>query len=144
MGSPDSGPVSLLASSNPQTTPTLSEEAQMGCSVWFPRQPLITERRRPWEVHSPEVGQHQDGPGANLGSLLPLFPQAFASSVGWASTEQGRLARQWAACITRTASPVTPVVGDLFLSPPVPRAPWRLTPLHVDRPALAPVRCGGG
>ncbi|XP_024898466.1 Wilms tumor protein 1-interacting protein isoform X3 [Pteropus alecto] len=39
---------------------------------------------------------------------------AFASSVGLASMEQGKRARQWGACITPTVSPVTPV-GDDFV-----------------------------
>ncbi|XP_016076546.1 PREDICTED: Wilms tumor protein 1-interacting protein isoform X1 [Miniopterus natalensis] len=39
---------------------------------------------------------------------------AFASSVGLVSTEQGKRARQWGACITQIASPVTPV-GDDFV-----------------------------
>lgn len=43
--------------------------------------------------------------------------QAFVSSVALASMERGRRARRWGACITLTASSVTPVVGNTHPSP---------------------------
>lgn len=75
--------------------------------------------------------------GANHCSLLPLLPQAFASSVGLVSMEQGKRARQWGACITPTVSPVTPVVRNLFLVPLAPRTPLHLCPRLMGHPALA-------
>lgn len=76
-------------------------------------------------------------PGADRCSFLPPLPQGFASSVGLASMERGRRARQWGACITPIASPATPVVGNLS---PVPLALWiplHLSPRRMDHPALA-------
>lgn len=63
-------------------------------------------------------------PGQSTSCCSPApSSQAFVSSVGLASTERGRHARQWGACITPTASSVTPVVGNSPTPPPLPRIP---------------------
>lgn len=61
-------------------------------------------------------------PGQSTSCCSPApSSQAFVSSAGLASTERGRRARQWGACITPTASSVTPVVGNSPTPPPLPR-----------------------
>ncbi|XP_055224902.2 Wilms tumor protein 1-interacting protein isoform X4 [Gorilla gorilla gorilla] len=75
---------------------------------------------------------------ARLGSGVPRLPRAFASSVGLASTEPSRRARQWGVFITLTASPVTRVEGaDSWKHGSIPgpqrsRDPSQPSPLQGD------------